>query len=93
VRDTQSRLILNPLLSELLSSFESQRSLENQLNLILTSLRGKLARETGYAAGNVINLLRQMQTDLSGWDFSNLTVWQAYLQDANLHHVNFAVLI
>jgi WD40 repeat protein len=90
VRDTQSRLILNPIAKQLLSSFESQRSLENQLNLILTSLRGKAARDTGYAAGNVINLLRHMQTDLSGWDFSNLTVWQAYLQDANLHHVNFA---
>jgi hypothetical protein len=90
VRDTQSRLILNPIAKQLLSSFESQRSLENQLNLILTSLRGKAVRDTGYAAGNVINLLRHMQTDLSGWDFSNLTVWQAYLQDANLDQVNFA---
>ncbi|MBD1887395.1 NB-ARC domain-containing protein [Microcoleus vaginatus] len=79
VRDAQSRLILNPIANRLLSCFESQRSLENQLNLILTSLRGKPARETGYAAGNVINLLRQIQTDLSGWDFSNLTVWEAYL--------------
>jgi WD40 repeat protein len=90
VRDTQSRLILNPIAKRLLSNFESSRSLENQLNLILISLRGKPARETGYAAGNVINLLRHMQTDLSGWDFSNLTVWQAYLQDANLHQINFA---
>ena len=79
MRDTQSRLILNPIAKRLLSSFESQRSLENQLNLILTSLRGKAARETGYAAGNVINLLRQIHTDLSGWDFSNLTVREAYL--------------
>ncbi|AFZ16427.1 WD40 repeat domain-containing protein [Allocoleopsis franciscana] len=90
VRDTQSRLILSPIAKRLLSSFESQRSLENQLNLILASLRGKPARETGYAAGNVINLLRHIQTDLSGWDFSNLTVWQAYLQDVNLHQINFA---
>jgi Predicted ATPase len=90
VRDTQSRLILNPIANRLISSFESQRSLENQLNLILTFLRGKPARETGYVAGNVINLLRHIQTDLSCWDFSNLTVWQAYLPDVNLHQINFA---
>jgi len=90
VRDTQTRLILKPIAEQLLSTFENNQNLENQLNLILTSLRGNPARETGYAAGNVINLLRHMQTDLSDWDFSNLTVWQAYLQDANLDQVNFA---
>jgi len=31
-----------------------------------------------------------MQPDLSGWDFSNLTVRQAYLPETNLHLVNFA---
>lgn len=41
-------------------------------------------REIGYAPGNAINLLRQLNTDLSGYDFSFLTVWQAYLQGVNL---------
>lgn len=90
IREAQVRLILNPIAKELLSIFASQRLLEERLNLILSSWRGKPARETGYIAGNVINLLRQMQTDFSGWDFSNLTVWQAYVQDANLSDVNFA---
>jgi WD40 repeat protein len=90
VRDTQVRLILKPIAERLLSTFENNQLLENQLNLILGSLRGKPPRETSYVAGNVINLLRQMQIDLNGWDFSNLTVWQAYVQDANLSNVNFA---
>ncbi|MEG4840731.1 WD40 domain-containing protein [Microcoleus sp. B9-D4] len=90
LRDTQARLILKPIADRLLFSFESQQLLENQLKPILASLRGKPTLETGYAAGNIINLLRQMQPDLSGWDFSNLTVWQAYLPDTNLHQVNFA---
>jgi WD40 repeat protein len=90
IREAQVRLILNPLAKQLLSIFESERLLEARLNLILSSWRGKPARETGYIAGNVINLLRQMARDLSGWDFSNLTVWQAYVQDANLSNVNFA---
>ena len=90
VRDPQVRLILKPIAERLLSTFENNQNLENQLNLILSSLRRKPARETGYAAGNIINLLLHMQTDLSRWNFSNLTVWQAYLQDANLHQINFA---
>ncbi|MEG4169714.1 MULTISPECIES: WD40 domain-containing protein [unclassified Microcoleus] len=90
LRDTQARLILKPIADRLLFSFEHQQLLENQLKPILASLRGKPTLETGYAAGNIINLLRQMQPDLSGWDFSNLTVWQAYLPDTNLHQVNFA---
>ncbi|MEG4454069.1 WD40 domain-containing protein [Microcoleus sp. N9_A1] len=90
IRDTQSSLILKPIAERLLFSFECQQLLENQLKPILASLRGKPTLETGYAAGNIINLLRQMQPDLSGWNFSNLTVWQAYLADTNLHQVNFA---
>lgn len=90
IREAQVRLILNPITKQLLSNFASQQLLEERLNLILSSWRSKPARETGYLAGNIINLLRQMQTDLSGWDFSNLTLWQAYLQDANLSNVNFA---
>lgn len=90
VRDTQARLILKPLAERLISTFENNQVLEDKLNLILASVREKPTRETGYVAGNVINLLRQMQIDLSGWDFSNLTVWQAYVQDATLSGVNFA---
>lgn len=90
IRDTQARLILKPIAEQLLFTFERQQLLENQLKPTLSSLRGKPKRETGYVAGNIINLLHQMQTDLSGWNFSNLTVWQAYLPDANLKQVNFA---
>jgi WD40 repeat protein len=90
LRDTQARLILKPIADRLFCSFERQQILENQLKPILASLRGKPTLETGYVAGNIINLLCQMQTDLSGWDFSHLTVWQAYLPDTNLHGVNFA---
>lgn len=33
----------------------------------------------------MINLLRQVKVDLTGYDFSGLTICQAYLQGANLH--------
>ena len=43
-----------------------------------------------YACGNSINLLRQIQVDLTGYDFSGLPILQANLQGLNLHQVNFA---
>ncbi|GAB4199905.1 MAG: hypothetical protein Fur006_51000 [Coleofasciculaceae cyanobacterium] len=90
VRDTQIRFILKPLSEQLLQMLGSQSALENQLKQILSELRGQASCLAGYAGGNVINLLCQLQTDLSGYDFSHLTVWQAYLQEVNLQRVNFA---
>jgi WD40 repeat protein len=89
IRETQIRLILKSIADKLLN-VSSKEKLEDQFRKILSQLRGKSPQETGYVGGNVINLLCQLQVDLSGWDFSNLTVWQAYLGRVNLHHVNFA---
>ncbi|MBW4635019.1 MAG: hypothetical protein KME30_24900 [Iphinoe sp. HA4291-MV1] len=89
IRETQICLILKPLIEKLLTIY-SQNELENQLRQILTDERQKTPREPGYAAGNVLNILCQLKTDLTGYDFSDLTVWQAYLQDASLQQVNFA---
>jgi WD40 repeat protein len=43
----------------------------------------------GYGAGNLINLLSHLQADLTGADFSGLTIRQAYLHDTPLQQVNF----
>jgi WD40 repeat protein len=90
VRDTQIRLILQPIIDTLIAILDSPKSLENRLIQILERLRAKSPQKTGYASGNILNMLRQLQTDVSGYDFSNLTVWQANLQGMNLHNVNFA---
>ncbi|MEG5039827.1 MULTISPECIES: WD40 domain-containing protein [unclassified Microcoleus] len=90
VIETQIRLILQPVIDGLITSFSDSKTLENSLAQILEMLRGKPPLKTGYVSGNIINLLRQLQVYLSGYDFSNLTVWQANLQAINLHNVNFA---
>lgn len=89
IRETQIRLILKPVADKLLHA-SSKEQLEDQFRQILSEMRGKPFQETGYIAGNILNLLCQLSSDLSGWDFSYLTVWQAYLERANLHQVNFA---
>lgn len=89
VRNAQVRLILKPIAEQLLNLFGTPENVANSLNQILSKLKSGTPRKPGYAAGNILNLLWQLQINLSGYDFSNLTVWQAYLQDMNLHRVNF----
>ena len=89
IRETQIRLILQPVINELLAVFGSKRDIENRLTQIVGTLREDSPRELGYTAGNIINLFCQMETDLTGYDFSNLCVWQADLRNVCLHDVNF----
>ncbi len=90
VRETQINLILQPIINELMAQLGSLKNITNYLNQILSNLRGKTPKSTGYAAGNTINLLHQAKIDISGFDFSGLTLWQAYLQGVHLHNVNFS---
>jgi WD40 repeat protein len=90
IKNTQVRLILKPIAEQLLSRFGSSAQVEVQLLQILSNLKGKSTHETGYAAGNVINLLGVLQTELRGYDFSDLTIWQADFRSLNLHHVNLS---
>lgn len=89
IRETQIRLILKPVADRLLNA-SIKEQIEDQFKQIILDLRGKYSQKTAYIAGNILNLLCQFSSDLSGWDFSYLTVWQAYLSRVNLHHVNFA---
>jgi transcriptional regulator with XRE-family HTH domain len=90
VINAQIRLILKPLADKLLNLLGTQENVQNYLNQLLSKLKSVAPRKPGYAGGNILNLLWQLDVDLSGYDFSNLTVWQAYLQGMNLHRVNFA---
>ncbi|AUB38343.1 WD40 repeat [Nostoc flagelliforme CCNUN1] len=90
IRNTQISLILKPIIDRLSTIFRtSKKNLDNQLSKILWYVQ-HIPQTAGYAGGNLLNILCQLQTDLSGYDFSDLTIWQAYLQGVNLHRVNFA---
>ncbi|MBW4565304.1 MAG: NACHT domain-containing protein [Mojavia pulchra JT2-VF2] len=89
VRDAQIRLILKPVIDGLLASFRSKNKLENHLVQILSKLRETSPLEQSYTAGNIFNLLCNLDIDLSSYDFSYLTIWQADLQNVKLHNANF----
>lgn len=89
IRENQIRLILQPIIEGLLAVLRNQKALEERLTTILAILRGTFPLEQGYTVGNIINLLCQLETDLTGYDFSSLCVWQADLRQARLYQVNF----
>lgn len=89
VRQSQVRLLLQPILERLLARLGRQ-GVESRLRGLLPVLRGAADRLTGYGGGNLLNLLLHLQVDLSGADFSTLAIWQAYLPGAALPGANFA---
>ncbi|MBE7385439.1 MAG: WD40 repeat domain-containing protein [Leptolyngbya sp. SIO1E4] len=91
VRNSQIRMILRPISEQVIPilGLENQNCLDNQLSQILSNLQQTYQKRPGYAAGNLLNLMRYGGLDLSGYDFSTLAIWQADLQDVNLHEVNF----
>ena len=89
IRENQIRLILQPLIDELLSFFGSKKAVEACLRQMIVGMQKSFPLEKWYAAGNIINLLCQLKIDLTGYDFSNLCVWQADLRQVRLHNVNF----
>jgi WD40 repeat protein len=89
IRESQTRTILQPLIARLLNELSSLKQLEHKLNRVLTTVRLHSERRPNYGAGNLLNLFRQLEIDLTGYDFSGLSIRQAYLQDLNLHRANF----
>ncbi|WP_376794681.1 helix-turn-helix domain-containing protein [Thermogemmatispora sp.] len=89
VRESQVRMLLAPL-AEMLSSELGQPALKERLKRALERQRQALYPHGGYLAGNVLQLLIYLQWDLREFDFSRLTIRQAYLQRTRLQGVNFA---
>jgi WD40 repeat protein len=88
VRNSQIRLLLHPLLERLLKEF-TIAGLTNQLMQIVQLARTDLHHASGYVGGNVLNILCHMDIDLTNFDFSHLTIRQAYLRNVDLNYVNF----
>jgi WD40 repeat protein len=89
IRDSQIRFILTPLVDRLREKLPNAELLEQHLQSILASLRCANAPDLAYGVGNFINLCLNLQIDLSQYNFSNLKIRHAYLQDAVLRNVNF----
>ncbi|MGB0564310.1 MAG: NB-ARC domain-containing protein, partial [Spirulinaceae cyanobacterium] len=90
VREQQAYLHLQPIQSRLLVRLGNLSQIEQRLKHLLHLHRQQGPSQPGYLAGNLLNLCRQLELDVRGYDFSRLAVWQAYLQGWALPEVNFA---
>jgi WD40 repeat protein len=91
VRESQSRRILAPLQDLLIGILGGPDQVKVQLVQLLTQHRQTSPRKPGYLGGNILNLLCKLHDKtLKGYDFSDLAVWQAYIQGAKLQDVDFS---
>jgi WD40 repeat protein len=89
IRETQIRVILEAIANRLKATLGVNKNIASKLLQIKLKLQQEPAL-LGYGCGNIINLLHYLKIDLTDYDFSHLTVWQANLRSVNLHNVNFA---
>ena len=87
VRESQRRLILQPVAEYLLEQF-GREELVQRFKGHLDRLRFELPK--GYAGGNILNLLLDLGAILNGFDFSSISIRQACLQGETLPDVNFS---
>jgi WD40 repeat protein len=90
VRESQIRVIVQPLLAMLESDLGGRESIVVALQQILVGLRADAFAAASYGAGNCLNLLCQLQADLTGLDLAGLSIRQADLRDVSLAQVNLA---
>jgi WD40 repeat protein len=85
----QISLIIQPLIDKLLTSYDDKKKLKEKLDQEVISKLRENPLESGFAGGNILNILAQLKVDLTGLDCSELEIRQAYLQDVDLRDVNF----
>lgn len=90
VRESQVRLILEAIAHQLSQAFGSRPALESHLQGVLDKLHDSYTGTYGYGAGNLLNFCIVLNLDLRRYNFSELAIVHAYLQEISLPQVNFA---
>ncbi|MEZ4664243.1 MAG: BTAD domain-containing putative transcriptional regulator [Caldilineaceae bacterium] len=87
IRDTQTRLLLQPLLASLINR-HGKPAVAAQLDQIFQKLRSTSPSPRGYAVANLLHLWVDMDVEMAGYDFSHLEIRQANLRGVRLPRVN-----
>ncbi len=89
IRESQIRLILEPLITLSLERLGAPQMLEERLRGLLNQFHQSQI-PARYAVGNMLHLLRQLNADLTGLNLSGLQIWQANFSNLTLHQVNLS---
>ncbi|MEO1401698.1 MAG: NB-ARC domain-containing protein [Cyanobacteria bacterium J06635_1] len=90
IREAQIQCLLTPLLAHLHQALGSPQHIYRCLTAGLSQLHQQPAQQVGYAAGNLVNLLGQLQSDLNDLDLSYLPLWHADLRSKTLQRTNLS---
>jgi len=89
IRQTQERLLLQPVAEQLVSTIGQSQLREKTVQRL--DLLRQQGLPNGYTAGNILNLLLYLfDEELQGFDFSTLPVWQAVIKTREMKCLNFA---
>ncbi|MCB0122391.1 MAG: WD40 repeat domain-containing protein, partial [Caldilineaceae bacterium] len=89
LREAQIRETIQPILARLFR-FADRQEIEAKLSAMLKALQQTPSYAGNYCAGNLFNLLVQINTDLRSHDFSHLEIYQGDLRTTNLQDTNFS---
>jgi transcriptional regulator with XRE-family HTH domain len=84
VRQTQLRLLVQPLTLRLRAELGTDSLAEEYLLRLLAQFRAEDEATQGYGPANVISLLKALRGHLRGLDLSRLSIRGAYLQDIEM---------
>jgi WD40 repeat protein len=91
VRQAQMRLVLQPIAALLSQKMAApQKGSSPAIHSLLQQLQQSDQPFAAYAPGNLLNLLKILESDLKYLDCSALPIWQADLIGSMLHHSNFS---
>ena len=90
VRETQVRLLVQPLLLRLHSELGANAQVETHLLRLLEQFRREDAATQGYGPANVLSLLKALRGHLRGLNLSGLFIRGAYLQGVEMQDATLA---
>ena len=88
VRDSQNKLIVDSIIE--IAGEPRPLDLSTSLLKLLRIWQESRQGELGYMAGNIFNLLRRVGFNFRNANFSNVSIWQASLEDITLHATDFS---
>jgi hypothetical protein len=78
IRATQQRLLLQPIVDLLIKNRDIELYLRSIIDEYQKESLSKYIDRSGYAIGNIINILVTLQIELTGGEFSYMPIYQAY---------------
>ena len=90
VRQTQQRLLADPILKRLRGAYSQRAALEERFLSLLDQLRGQADYAQGYGPANLLALLLLQRGELRGLDLSRLALRGVQLQGVEMQDTNLS---